>query len=390
MEKEKIGIYVHIPFCKRKCKYCDFISFENKENTICEKYVDKIVNEIEYVFNKDSKKYNEIGFSFINTKEVDTIYFGGGTPSYINEQLIGKVLDKIKEKFTLTSDVEITLEVNPGTVNKEKLEYYKSIGINRLSIGLQSSENRLLELIGRIHTYEEFLEVYKLAREIGFKNINVDLMLALPTQTMDELVSSLIKVINLNPEHVSLYSLILEEGTLLEKEITSGVLSLLPEEMERKMYWKTKRLLEKNKYKHYEISNFSKNGFKSKHNMNCWNQNEYLGFGLAAHSYINNIRYSNTSDLEEYLNDSIDNGYEIEEKQKIEDKIKEYMILKLRTIEGVIISDFEQKFGINPLLAFRFEIEKLVKQDLIEIDLNNIMLTQKGLDFANIVYEEFI
>ena len=300
------------------------------------------------------------------------------------------MLDKIKEKFTLTSDVEITLEVNPGTVNKEKLEYYKSIGINRLSIGLQSSENRLLELIGRIHTYEEFLEVYKLAREIGFKNINVDLMLALPTQTMDELVSSLIKVINLNPEHISLYSLILEEGTLLEKEITSGVLSLLPEEMERKMYWKTKRLLEKNKYKHYEISNFSKNGFKSKHNMNCWNQNEYLGFGLAAHSYINNIRYSNTSDLEEYLNDSIDNGYEIEEKQKIEDKIKEYMILKLRTIEGVIISDFEQKFGINPLLAFRFEIEKLVKQDLIEIDLNNIMLTQKGLDFANIVYEEFI
>ena len=390
MDKEKIGIYVHIPFCKKKCKYCDFVSFEDKETTICEKYVDKLTQEIEYVFEKDSKKYNEIGYSFINAKEVDTIYFGGGTPSYINEYLIGKVLDKIKEKFSLSSDVEITLELNPGTVNKEKLEYYKSIGINRLSIGLQTTENRLLNLIGRIHTYEEFLDAYNLARECGFENINVDLMLALPTQTMDELVSSLIKVINLNPEHISLYSLILEEGTVLEKEISSGTLELLSEDMERKMYWKTKRLLEKNKYKHYEISNFSREGYKSKHNMNCWNQEEYLGVGLSAHSYINNIRYSNTSNLAEYLNNAFDEIYEVEEKQKIEDKIKEYMILKLRTIEGVKISEFEQKFGINPLLAFRFEIEKLVNQDLIEIDLDSIILTQKGLDFANIVYEEFI
>ena len=168
------------------------------------------------------------------------------------------------------------------------------------------------------------------------------------------------------------------------------MLELLSEDMERKMYWKTKKLLEKNKYKHYEISNFSREGYKSKHNMNCWNQNEYLGFGLSAHSYINNIRYSNTSNLDEYLNNSFDDIYEVEEKQKIEDKIKEYMILKLRTIEGVKISEFEQKFGINPLLAFRFEIEKLVNQDLIEIDLDSIILTPKGLDFANIVYEEFI
>ena len=167
MDKEKIGIYVHIPFCKKKCKYCDFVSFENKENTICEKYVDKLTQEIEYVFEKDSKKYNEIGYSFINAKEVDTIYFGGGTPSYINEYLIGKVLDKIKERFSLSSDVEITLELNPGTVNKEKIEYYKGIGINRLSIGLQTTENRLLNIIGRIHTYEEFLDVYNLARECG-------------------------------------------------------------------------------------------------------------------------------------------------------------------------------------------------------------------------------
>ena len=287
MEKENLGIYIHIPFCKKKCKYCDFVSFENMEDSIYEKYINKLLNEIDDIFNKDSKKYKEINYSFINSRSIDTIYFGGGTPSYIDEKFIGKILKKIKEKFNVLENAEITIEINPGTVNKEKLEYYKCIGINRLSIGLQTTQNRLLNLIGRIHTYEEFLEVYKLARECGLKNINVDLMLALPTQTMDELVESLIKVINLKPEHISLYSLILEENTVLEKEISSGNLKLLSEEMERKMYWKTKRLLEKNKYIQYEISNFSREGYKSKHNENCWNQNEYLGFGIAAHSYIN-------------------------------------------------------------------------------------------------------
>lgn len=390
MNNKKLGIYVHVPFCKKKCKYCDFVSFENKDSNVMCKYVDKVIKEIEYVLDNNSKKSNEIGYSFISSRIVDTIYFGGGTPSILDEKLIGKILDKIKDIFVLDENVEITLEVNPGTVNKEKLEYYKSIGINRLSIGLQSAENRLLNIIGRIHTYEEFLEVYNLAREVGFKNINVDLMLALPTQTMDELVSSIIKVINLNPEHISLYSLILEDGTLLEKEISEGILNLLPEDMERKMYWKTKRLLEKNKYTQYEISNFSKKGFRSHHNENCWNQEEYFGFGLGAHSYINDIRYSNCISLEEYLEKDFDDIYVVEEKQSIENKIKEYMILKFRTIDGVNISEFEQKFGINPLLAFRFEIEKLVNQDLIEIDLNNIILTQKGLDFANVVFEEFI
>ena len=390
MEKENLGIYIHIPFCKKKCKYCDFVSFENMEDSIYEKYINKLLNEIDDIFNKDSKKYKEINYSFINSRSIDTIYIGGGTPSYIDEKFIGKILKKIKEKFNVLENAEITIEINPGTVNKEKLEYYKCIGINRLSIGLQTTQNRLLNLIGRIHTYEEFLEVYKLARECGLKNINVDLMLALPTQTMDELVESLIKVINLKPEHISLYSLILEENTVLEKEISSGNLKLLSEEMERKMYWKTKRLLEKNKYIQYEISNFSREGYKSKHNENCWNQNEYLGFGIAAHSYINNTRYSNTNKLNEYLEKYIDDVYSVQEKQTKEDKIKEYMILKLRTIEGIKISEFEQKFGINLFLAFRFEIEKLVNQGLIEIDLDNIFLTQKGLDFANIVYEEFI
>ena len=389
MNENYLGIYVHIPFCKKKCKYCDFISFENKENCFNE-YVNKIISEIDFYFEKDTKKSKEIDFSFLDKRKINTIYFGGGTPSIIDSKLIEKILIIIREKFIVLEDAEITLEVNPGTVNKEKLEDYKRIGINRLSIGLQSAENRLLSLIGRIHTYEKFLETYNLAREIGFNNINVDLMFALPTQTMDELVQSLIKVVNLNPEHISIYSLILEEGTVLAEEIENNKYSLLDEELERKMYTKIKRFLAKNKYEHYEISNFSKEGYRSSHNENCWNQNEYLGLGIAAHSYLNNIRYSNTKLLDNYLNNSFDEIYEVEEKQFKEDKVREYMILKLRMLEGVKISEFENIFGINPLLAFRFEIEKLTKQDLIEIDLDNIKLTEKGLDLANQVFAEFV
>ena len=389
MDKKELGIYVHIPFCKRKCKYCDFVSFENHDEFF-KKYIDKVVEEIDYCFQKESSKYNELNLEVLSQRKVNTIYFGGGTPSIINEKYIGQILEKLKEKFDICSDAEITIEINPGTINKEKIEYYKSIGINRLSIGLQSAEDRLLSLIGRIHTYEEFLDAYKLARDCGFENINVDLMLALPTQTMDELVQSLIKVINLSPEHISLYSLILEEGTELEKEINEGKLSIVSDELERKMYWKTKKMLEKNKYAQYEISNFSKKGYESKHNMNCWNQNEYIGFGVAAHSYINDIRFSNECDFDKYLSESFDEIFSINEKQTIEDKVKEYMMLGFRKIDGIKISKFEEKFGINPLLAFRFEIEKMVKQDLIEIDLDNIKLTQKGLDFANTVFEEFV
>ena len=389
MENKELGIYVHIPFCKRKCKYCDFVSFENQDEFF-KKYIDKVVEEMDYCFQKEHSKYNELNLGVLSQRKVNTIYFGGGTPSIINEFFIGKILEKIKEKFFVCDDAEITIEINPGTISREKLEYYKRIGINRLSIGLQSAENRLLSLIGRIHTYEEFLDAYKLARECGFENINVDLMLALPTQTVDELVQSLIKVINLSPEHISLYSLILEEGTKLEKEINEGKLFLVSDELERKMYWKSKKMLEKNKYAQYEISNFSKKGYESKHNMNCWNQNEYIGFGVAAHSYINDIRFSNECDFDKYLSESFDESFSINEKQTIEDKVKEYMMLGFRKIDGIRISKFEEKFGINPLLAFRFEIEKLVKQDLIEIDLDNIKLTQKGLDFANTVFEEFV
>lgn len=377
------GIYIHIPFCKRKCSYCDFISFCNKDNLI-ESYIDALKKEIE---------------EFDFTKNiVTTIYIGGGTPSYIKENYIKEILDLLKEKLVNNKvswkDLEITIEVNPGTVNKEKLETYKKAGVNRLSIGLQSTNNMLLKQIGRIHTYEEFLDTYNLAKEFGFDNINVDLMIALPNQNINDIKESLEKVVDLNPNHISVYSLIVENGTLISKWLDEGKIELPSEEEERRMYWYVKDFLELHGYNHYEISNFSKNEKESKHNLNCWNQEEYIGFGLASHSYINGIRFCNTENLEEYIknieNNNLDKNREIEEEQTKEDKEKEFMMLGFRKIEGVDISKFKEKYQDNPLYLFRKELDKLVSEGLIEVDLNNIKLTNKGLDLANLVFEEFI
>ena len=324
---------------------------------------------------------------------VTTIYFGGGTPSYIDSKAIVRILNTIKENYEIDKQAEIAIEVNPGTVTKEKLEDYKQAGINRLSIGLQSADNAILKQIGRIHTYEQFLETYGLARKIGFTNINVDLMLALPNQTEEILKDNLQKVINLTPEHISLYSLILEEGTPMATLVEEGKLILPDEETERNMYWSTKKILEQNGYIHYEISNFAKPQKMSKHNQNCWSQKPYLGFGLAAHSYYNKTRYSNTTNLQDYMLEAeLKSAHEkqtIHEIQTIEDERKEYMLLGLRKIQGVSIAEFKAKFIQNPIYLFRKELEKLVKQEFIEIDLDTIKLTNKGLDFANLVWEEF-
>ena len=365
---KKIGIYIHIPYCKQKCHYCDFISFSQKEETI-KKYVETIKKEIE--------ECSYTGF------DVSTIYIGGGTPSLLEEKYITEIINKIKEKFIVMQNAEITIEVNPGTVTKDK----KS-GINRLSIGLQSTDNTILKNIGRIHTYQEFLETYKIAREEGFGNINVDLMFALPEEDEFGVAIQVSEIINLKPEHISIYSLIVEENTKIKEKLENREITLPNDEQERAMYWKIKELLEENGYIHYEISNYCMPGKNSKHNMDCWEQKEYLGFGTAAHSYFNGKRFSNPKTIEEYIENY--NNKTIEEEQTKEEMAKEYMMLGLRKIEGVSISAFERKFQINPLFYFRFEISKLVEEELIEIDLDNIKLTNKGLDLANIVWEEFI
>lgn len=370
---KKIGLYVHIPFCAKKCDYCDFISYCEKNDKI-EEYIKVLKQEI----NSELEKVSEYG--------VATIYIGGGTPSYIDSKYILEILELIKSKIDL-KNTEITIEVNPGTVTEEKLLDYKKAGINRLSIGLQETNNELLKQIGRIHTYEEFLETYNLAINTGFENINVDLMIGLPSQSIKNIKESLNKVISLNPEHISVYSLILEEETKLYKKYENNEIELPDEELERNMYWYVKNTLENNGYNHYEISNFSKKGYESKHNMNCWEQKEYIGFGLNAHSYVDGIRYSNTENLEQYIEDS---NKIIHEKQTIEDMKKEYMLLGLRKIEGVSIQKFEEKFVENPIFLFRNELNKLVEQELLEVDGDIIKLTNKGLDLANIVWEEFV
>lgn len=377
---KELGIYVHIPFCKQKCYYCDFVSYANQEAKI-EPYIEALKKEIE----ERSKK--EIG-------EITTIYIGGGTPSFIEANQIEEIINTIKQYYKVRKEAEITIEVNPGTVDETKLEVYQKVGINRLSIGLQSTKNHLLKEIGRIHTYEEFLNCYQLARKVGFENINVDLMLGLPNQTLQEVEESLQEVISLNPEHISFYSLILEENTKMEKMIEEKLLTLPSEELERKMYWKAKRRLEKNGYLHYEISNFAMQGYQSKHNTNCWKQKEYLGFGVAAHSYQDNKRYCNTNSIEEYCKNIEERDFKenqtICEIQTKEEKRKEYMLLGLRMIEGIDIQEFKNKFIENPLYLFHQELKKLVKEELVEVDLNQIKLTNKGLDFANMVWEEFI
>ena len=377
----ELGIYIHIPFCIKKCDYCDFISYSNKFE-IQEEYINKLIEEIEY-----NRK-------LLENNKITTIYIGGGTPSAIKAELVKNVLKKIYEiaKIENKEDIEITIEVNPGTVNENKLQVYKDCEVNRLSIGLQSTNNRILNEIGRIHNYEQFLNTYKLAKEAGFSNINVDLMLGLPNQNISDLKESLEKVTNLSPKpkHISVYSLIVEEGTQIEKKINNGGLELPEEENERNQYKYAKNYLELNGYKHYEISNFAKEGYESKHNMNCWEQKQYVGFGLAAHSYINGTRYSNTCDLEEYLNKESKDIKIIHEKQTTEDMKKEYMLLGLRKIEGINISKFKEKFAENPIYLFRKELQKLVKEELLIVDLDNIRLTNKGLDFANLVWEEFV
>ena len=325
---------------------------------------------------------------------VDTIYFGGGTPSFINAKYISQILYKLRSEFIIEEDAEITIEVNPGTVDYEKLQSYFNVGFNRLSIGCQEVHDNILQTIGRIHNYEEFVNTYKMARNIGFKNINVDLMLGLPKQTINDLKESVNKIMHLNPNHISLYSLILEDGTKLQKEIDDGILSIPSEEIERKMYHETKKILEENGYIHYEISNFAREGFFSKHNLNCWNQHEYLGFGLGSSSYFNKKRFSNETNFQKYIEKSSEQVYNkivvVNEIQDIQEEMKEFVMLGFRKLEGISKSKFNYKFKKDINRVFNKEILKLKSEGLIEENRDYLKLTLKGLDLANLVFEEFI
>ena len=381
---KELGLYIHIPFCKQKCYYCDFVSYAKNEKFF-ERYIEALLEEMNNFFDN-------------NDVEIKTIYIGGGTPSIIDAKYIEKIMNFFKEKDLLKKTKEITIEVNPGTVDEEKIKCYKKAGINRLSIGLQSTDDNMLKKIGRIHCYKDFLNTYKFAKEAGFDNINVDIMIGLPKQKISDVKNTLEKIINLEsepPKHISVYSLIVEENTPIEKMINEGTLELPNEENERNMYWYVKNFLELNGYNHYEISNFAKDGYESIHNSDCWKQKEYIGFGVAAHSFINDVRFGNTSNLDEYLrnceNKDFENNRIIDEVEKdLFSKEQEFMLVGLRMIDGVSIQEFKNKFGENPIFVFKSELSKLVEDGLLMVDFDRIKLTNRGLDLANLVWEEFV
>lgn len=366
-------LYIHIPFCVRKCAYCDFLSAPGSEEAKAS-YTKALLREIEAV--KTEKR------------EVSSIFVGGGTPSALSPSLMGDIFEKIHESFSVAPDAEITIEANPGTLSKEKLFLYKNAGINRLSLGLQSPEAAELKSLGRIHTYEEFLESFSLAREAGFQNINVDLMCALPDQTYEGWIRNLRTVAALHPEHISAYSLIIEEGTPFAKR----KLNLPDEDTEYRMYEDTAGILAEYGYEQYEISNYAKKGLACRHNIGYWTRKEYLGLGLGAASLWGNQRFSNTSDFSEYLNDSgsPEKIRENRETLSLEEEMSEFMFLGLRMTEGVSKAEFQESFGTPIESVYGKVLDKYKSVGLLEEKEGRIFLTRAGIHVSNGVMAEFL
>ena len=374
-----LGLYIHVPFCVQKCNYCDFNSFKIKGNDKKE-YLDAI--------EKEMKLYCD---EFKN-KQFDSVFFGGGTPSILNIEELKRLVGSVFKNFNIKETAEVSMECNPGTINKEKLIHMKELGINRLSIGLQAIQNHHLKYIGRIHSYEEFEKNYLEAKEVGFDNINIDLMYALPNHKKEEWKESLDKIISLNPSHISAYSLILEEGTKLHEMYDNEEFSLLDEDTDIEMYNYTINKLKENGYNQYEISNYSKEYKECKHNIIYWKCDNYLGLGPGASGYIGDIRYNNISDLNEYNHKISQNIKPIEEETILseKDKIEEFIFMGLRMNEGISLKVFKERFNISIEDIYKEPIEKLIASKLLELDKDNLKLTQKGREISNTVFIEFI
>lgn len=374
--KKPLSLYVHIPFCIKKCLYCDFLSFPLKSQTHnIENYVNQLCCEIEY----KNSQYSDEEYRVIS------VFFGGGTPSSIDARYIEKILCKLRNVFSFDKDAEITIEVNPGTVDEDKLTTYYKAGINRLSFGLQSACDEELKTLGRIHNYDTFEKNYALARRVGFTNINVDLMSAIPNQTVASWEWNLNQIIRLNPEHISAYSLIVEEGT----PFYDMELKLPSEEDERAMYAMTGDKLLTAGYKQYEISNYGKPGFECKHNIVYWKRGDYLGFGLSAASLVGNLRISNVTSMEDYLLGQYEDA-ETKELLSLQEEMGEAMFLGLRMTEGVSEEAFVKRYGITITDQYPGVIEKYVRQGLLERRNGHIFLTKEGMNLANAVMCEFV
>lgn len=379
------GVYVHIPFCLRKCNYCDFLSFSSSEEQR-KNYVDALCREI--------RRFCR-GKSF----RADSVFIGGGTPSVLEPKLIEQVMNTLRESIGgITDDAEISIEVNPGTMTREKAEVYRGLGINRISMGVQSLDDGVLERLGRIHRREQFLETYSILREAGFDNLNTDLMFALPGQTRDTWKKTLGEILELRPEHISFYSLIIEEGTPFYEDYKSGRLSEMDDEEDRWLYHHAVEKLEGAGYHHYEISNAAIPGRESRHNLKYWSMDEYVGFGLGAHSFMDGKRFCNVEGFDDYVDiqkrladsDDIHGGYEMSEPNSLKDNMEEFIFTGLRKTDGVTADDFARCTGADLHKEYSVEIEKMKSEGMLEDSGKGIKLTSKGLDFANYVMREFV
>lgn len=380
---KELAIYVHLPFCVQKCLYCDFLSGPTHLSLIDE-YIEKLTIEMQ--------QHKE----FVQKYKIRSIFLGGGTPSILNVIQIEKVMNALYDIIgnQLLENAEITIESNPGTLTEEKLKKYLELGINRISMGLQSTHNDELKNLGRIHSYEDFLDGFQKARNAGFKNINIDLMSGLPEQTLEKYETTLNRMIALNPEHISAYSLIVEEGTkFYEKYGTEEGMKKLPDEdTDRLMYQRTKEILSQAGYQRYEISNYAKEGYESRHNISYWTGIDYIGFGLGSSSYFQKKRYHNEENMKYYLQklSQNENVMNLDEELTLQDQMEEFMILGLRMIKGISKTEFEERFQKDVLSVYGGPIQKLLQLNLLEENGDYLYLTEQGINVSNEIFTMFL
>jgi len=374
-----ISLYIHIPFCKSKCYYCDFLSF-SKQEALIDPYVNALIEEI--------KTYAKM----INNRETISIFFGGGTPSLLSVQHVSRIMAVITQLCKLSSDAEITIECNPESLSEDKMKGYKEAGINRVSMGLQATQNNALKQLGRIHSFETFCKKYNKLRAFGYDNINIDLMFGLPDQTIEDWHDTINRVMTLQSEHLSIYGLHIEENTPFYTANKEEKFILPDEEAERTMYWTANQLLTTHGYHHYEISNYSKAGYESEHNKVYWTLGEYIGLGLGASSYFQDYRLENTKDLKAYIeaNGNLEKLISIKQKSSEVNKIEEWVFLGLRLINGIEKLAFKQHFNQSFDKIYESQIEKLLKEGLVQVDDDRVWLTSKGIDISNYVFSHFI
>ena len=374
MTTDRLGLYVHIPFCVSKCKYCDFASFARVDSQKRRAYVDRLCNEIE-------------AYSGTEKRILDTVFFGGGTPSLLAADELVRIFEAINKSFEILPEAEVTLEANPKTLTEEFLLAARACGVNRISLGLQSIHENELKFLGRIHLYDDFLASYEMVKKAGIDNINVDLMYGIPEQTKETFEKTLHTVARLSPKHISAYGLIIEDGTPFFKMRDS--LPLPSEDDEADMYYMAADILSSYGYKHYEISNYAKDGYESRHNLKYWHDEEYIGVGLSAHSYLDSYRYSNTLSFDEYLCGS-GVKYECKNELSSEDTEYEYAMMRLRLREGIDLYDYIRRFGHEFSMGREALIEKFESAGLIKCADGRLSLTEQGFYLSNTILSELL